>query len=1086
MLGAKELGTAVIKFIADPKQFTSGMNKMASKLDGFANKAQKVGADLSNIGRQGMMLGAALAAPFVLGVKKAIEFESAFSEVTTLLGDVTDAELKDLENGVLDMAAAMGQDAVTATNALYQAVSASVPKENIISFLEVAGKAAIGGLTDVETSVDTLSTVVNSFGEDLSQWGDYTERATHVSDVLFQTIKGGKTTFTELAQNVGNVASTASAAGVSLEELAAGYATLTKNGVNTAASTTALMQTFMSLLKVTPDAREEFERLEIDLEGFQKGSVSFIDILKQIAEKTGGTAIAMSKLTPNTRALKGALILARDGGKMFEDELKKIHKATGAADEAFKIMAKTVKQQLKVAWQTLNVSLIKTGQVILPEIIEQLKKIQPHLDKLVEYAKKDPDAFKEQILGWAKAVGIFLVSMTSLFVVGKVITIIAGVTKAIAMLVIGLKVLVITLYAVNTAANAAAWGMGTIVASVGIGAVGLGVAFAAIAAGIASIFVSAVYTGKVQHDLKKSTEELGDANDVYLKSLVKAKTITQEQADAITALDDVEKEHEATLALNQEVKVKRNAEDIEMLKNRIMLETGVAATSEQIEMGRRAQLFLFNDAKAAALAVSSGLDEAGIAELQRMTDAEREQYVTRLFDQTSFNAESDALRDIDKLKDAEDHAEKLANWGLYKEGIAELYGELVAERERLLKEYKRQLAEEGDVTKETFLSIQNNAESLKVVSGELRKAETGDIAARIEAKKEIANLSSELAVAELEASDVVGRAYMFTAATGREATERIIQSNLYLEKSYNELHDEQKTKLGQMVYNLADMGENADSITSTMPELLRRAAALPVDETTEKVGKIKEQYEGLTDSAHEMGEGIHEGIMKGTPEAKGSPSFMEVWARSVIDYGGMLWTMVDNTGSAATAMHGIWTKFADYVAGIFQFVKDSMNKMNPWARFSPSLIDNMTSGARKIVQIAYQQAKDLDKIYTNTYRNQQKKMKAFYGVNHDATMSPAQQMEAEFAMMQARMVAKQRMIAQKVTLMNTSTGAGDVPTPHDDWGQQRTPMSPTTPGLAGNVTVQLNVAQVRSDDQIRQLANAAVSAAERTTWRNNR
>src|SRR5690554_3689738 len=88
--------------------------------------------------------------------------------------------------------------------ALYQSLSAGVPKDNVFEFLEVANKAAIGGIAKLETSVDGLSSVVNAYGSDVLDVGK-------ASDLMFTAIRLGKTSFDELSSSLYNVIPTASA-----------------------------------------------------------------------------------------------------------------------------------------------------------------------------------------------------------------------------------------------------------------------------------------------------------------------------------------------------------------------------------------------------------------------------------------------------------------------------------------------------------------------------------------------------------------------------------------------------------------------------------------------------------------------------------------------------------------------------------------------------------------------------------------------------------------------------------------------------------------------------------------------------------
>ncbi|HUT68654.1 MAG TPA: phage tail tape measure protein, partial [Dehalococcoidales bacterium] len=211
-------------------------------LKGIEQKMRTVGANMTKIGAGitaavGLIGGASL--------KMAADFDSAMREVNTMML-LNEAEFQSFSAEIREMSTTMGVDAVDSAKALYQAISAGVPRENVIEFLQVATKAAIGGVTETTTAVDGLTTVLNAFKLPISD-------AQKVADFMFTTIKGGKTTFEELSASLFNVAPIAAASNVEFEEVAAALAAMTQQGVPTAQATTQLRQAFVALQKPTAE-----------------------------------------------------------------------------------------------------------------------------------------------------------------------------------------------------------------------------------------------------------------------------------------------------------------------------------------------------------------------------------------------------------------------------------------------------------------------------------------------------------------------------------------------------------------------------------------------------------------------------------------------------------------------------------------------------------------------------------------------------------------------------------------------------------------------------------------------------------------
>lgn len=140
------------KFEDVGENFQKALNKLEAPLKG-------IGAALT------ATITAPLAAIGGISVKMGADFELGLRKVTSLLGETSaeaDKTFSSMSAGVLDLSKRLGIDAVGATNALYEAISAGIPKENAMGFLEVASKAAIAGVTNTKVAVDGLSTVRKS------------------------------------------------------------------------------------------------------------------------------------------------------------------------------------------------------------------------------------------------------------------------------------------------------------------------------------------------------------------------------------------------------------------------------------------------------------------------------------------------------------------------------------------------------------------------------------------------------------------------------------------------------------------------------------------------------------------------------------------------------------------------------------------------------------------------------------------------------------------------------------------------------------------------------------------------------------
>ena len=166
-------------------------------LEGQATRTERSAVAMGRtFSRVGTLIGAALAAAF--SVRSIIAFQDAVAEVSTLV-DTTTFDMKGLTNAALDQAAAFG-NVQGQVKAYYQIISAGASDlETATGILEAANKLAVGGVTDIATAADGLTSVLNAYGNKVAG-------ATAVSDALFTAMKAGKTTIGELSSSLGQVA----------------------------------------------------------------------------------------------------------------------------------------------------------------------------------------------------------------------------------------------------------------------------------------------------------------------------------------------------------------------------------------------------------------------------------------------------------------------------------------------------------------------------------------------------------------------------------------------------------------------------------------------------------------------------------------------------------------------------------------------------------------------------------------------------------------------------------------------------------------------------------------------------------------
>ena len=194
------IGTAVLEVNADLNDADLSIRDFERKTSGRINK-------LSRTLAKGLAFGAAGGAAAIVGlgvkgVKAAADIESAMTEVRTLLPEIGDEAFGSLTDDLLEFSRETGIATQEAIPSLYQALSAGIPPENVFDFLRTSADLSKGGVTELTTAVDGLTSVVNAYGPD-------TINAAQASDQLFTAVKLGKTNADELSASLFNVIPTA-------------------------------------------------------------------------------------------------------------------------------------------------------------------------------------------------------------------------------------------------------------------------------------------------------------------------------------------------------------------------------------------------------------------------------------------------------------------------------------------------------------------------------------------------------------------------------------------------------------------------------------------------------------------------------------------------------------------------------------------------------------------------------------------------------------------------------------------------------------------------------------------------------------
>ena len=296
------------------------------------------------------------------GVQSSMGLETSLSEVYTLT-DMSERQFGRLSDRVVEMSLELPQAASQLGKGLYQTISAGVTQTGqSLDVLEISAKAAVGGVTDAFTAVDGITTMLNAY----SLSAEYAE---HMSDLLFVTVREGKTTFGELAPSIGKVLPQARQLGLSLEEILGSVATLTAGGLRTPEAVTALRGMLVSLLRPSQDAAKAAEELGIQWNAEGARAQGLIGLLQELKEKTGGNTDVIARLVPEVEAMTGVMALAGEQFDAYGEKLDALSDSAGAAEAAFEKMRTSAN-----AWEIIKNHMSAwarvAGDAVLPALAD--------------------------------------------------------------------------------------------------------------------------------------------------------------------------------------------------------------------------------------------------------------------------------------------------------------------------------------------------------------------------------------------------------------------------------------------------------------------------------------------------------------------------------------------------------------------------------------------------------------------------------------------------------------------------------------------------------------------------------------------
>ncbi|MEM0951934.1 MAG: phage tail tape measure protein [Cyanobacteria bacterium P01_H01_bin.74] len=386
---------------------------------------RNLGQSLTNVGQKASIAFVGGAAVITGLSKTAKDFEKGMRDVSTLLDTSTESMAK-MSREVLSIARNVPASIGDLTAGLYDVRSAGIDSSKAMETLEASAKLSIAGLSSVKEATDITTSALNAFAKDGLT-------ASETTDILFKTVKFGKTTVEQLAQSFGSTAPIIAAAGITLKDFSAATAALTTVGQPASVAQNALRAAIVALKKPTAEMQDIFKELGVSsgVELIQT-SKNLGDVFSKVYKTSNRMGIAIEKATGRVEGAAAITSLATITNDSYVKTFENIISGSSALETAFKKQLDPIDN----AKGALIVLAVQMGNELLPAI----RLLSGWIVNLASAFDKLPKSFKSVIANTLLISTVVAgLSAAILLTVGSIATLVAS--------FIGLKVILVPLIA---------------------------------------------------------------------------------------------------------------------------------------------------------------------------------------------------------------------------------------------------------------------------------------------------------------------------------------------------------------------------------------------------------------------------------------------------------------------------------------------------------------------------------------------------------------------------------------------------------------------------------------------------------------
>lgn len=392
------IGKAVAYLELDTSKFTKGFASARNDLKVFndrtATTEQKLNGLSSAMVTVGSKLSKSVSVPLLtvgaIALKTSSDFEAGMSEVKAISG-VTGESFTQLENKAIQMGAKTKFSASESAQAMkYMAMAGWDAKEMMSGISGVMDLAAASG-EDLATTSDIVTDALTAFGLQAND-------SAHFADILARASSRSNTNVGLMGETFKYVAPVAGALGYSAEDCAVAIGLMANAGIKGSRAGTALRSMLTRLAKPTDDVATAMDKYSIsltDAEGNMKPMSTLLsDLRDRFSTLSEAEKAQLAATLAGQEGMSGLLAIVNASNSDFNNLTNSINNCDGAASEMAKTMQDNLKGSITIFKSTAESAAISIGKKLTPEV----RKFVDQGTKLITKFNNMSDAEQENII----------------------------------------------------------------------------------------------------------------------------------------------------------------------------------------------------------------------------------------------------------------------------------------------------------------------------------------------------------------------------------------------------------------------------------------------------------------------------------------------------------------------------------------------------------------------------------------------------------------------------------------------------------------------------------------------------------------